>query len=374
MRLASRSQLDFPIGYHPSLDGLRGAMTVGVLVFHAFPGWLPGAEILMDIFFVMSGYLITALLMREIDRTGSFSIIHFYKRRAMRLLPALTLMLAAYLVAAALLLNDFRGHLRGAAIALVYYSNWYILSAGHMTKLRIFLGHTWSLSVEEQFYLTWPLLLGFLLYCCGLRRRLLIMTGALALSFYVWRIYLCTHSPSFWRLYLGTDMRAGSLLFGCCIGIGLALPRVGLRLLHNRLLLLSGVPVTIAAIFGLFKVHFFDLRELLYSSLITPPAAMVLILVLIAPRRTLIRAVFEHPIPVFLGRICYGLYLWHIPIFVIMRIRFHAPPGQILWLGSALTVATATLSYYCLELPVLRWRDRLSGGAVREGIGSPEVT
>ena len=149
------------VPYLPGLDGMRALAVMAVMVYHANPEWLPGGFLGVEVFFVISGYLITMLLIGEHERTGTVSLRHFYLRRARRLLPALFALLIGVTVYTALFRRDDLGQLRGDVLAaLGYVSNWYQIwvgqgytAAGEFAPLR----HLWSLAVEEQFYLLWPL-------------------------------------------------------------------------------------------------------------------------------------------------------------------------------------------------------------------------
>ena len=151
----------------PGLDGMRALAVMAVMVYHADNAWLPGGFIGVEVFFVISGYLITLLLIGEHERTGAISLRAFWARRARRLLPALYLLLSLLVIYTAIFRSDVLGQLRGDVIAaLTYVSNWYQIwvgqsytSSGDFAPLR----HVWSLAVEEQFYLVWPLIMGWLL-------------------------------------------------------------------------------------------------------------------------------------------------------------------------------------------------------------------
>ncbi len=162
----------FRLGYQPGLDGLRGLLVVMIMVFHSFVLWsplygraVPGAYITINMFFVLSGFLITSLLLTEHDRHGRVSFSSFYGRRALRLLPALVAMLLVFLLYVALKHRDVLGQSVAALGWIsIYASNW-AQRAGKMQDLynSLSLGHTWTLAVEEQFYVIWPLIIALLL-------------------------------------------------------------------------------------------------------------------------------------------------------------------------------------------------------------------
>src|SRR3954451_6722456 len=170
------------VPYLPGLDGMRALAVLAVMVYHANPSWLPGGFLGVEVFFVISGYLITLMLIGEHERSGTVSLRHFYMRRARRLLPALYVLLIGLTFYTALFRREALGQLRGDVLAaLTYTSNWYQIwvgqgytASGDFAPLR----HLWSLAVEEQFYLLWPLVMIGLIRLG--RRRLPQMAGYLA--------------------------------------------------------------------------------------------------------------------------------------------------------------------------------------------------
>ena len=201
------------LGYVPALDGLRAVAVVAVLLYHGDQGWLPGGFLGVDVFLVISGYLITCLLLSDFHNNGKVDLKRFWTRRARRLLPALFLMLATVSVYALLFLPREIDKLRGEVAAAVgYVENWYLVfrnvsyfeNAGRPSLLK----HVWSLAVEEQFYLLWPLLIAGGLAIWGYRRRLFfaILLGIIASTVLMAVLYTPYEDPS--RVYYGTDTRA----------------------------------------------------------------------------------------------------------------------------------------------------------------------
>src|ERR1700719_2540248 len=161
----STTEQAYPLGYLPALDGTRGLMTLGVLAAHTRYLLLPGAVLFMDIFFVMSGYLITSLLINDYRKRGAIDFKKFYTRRFLRLYPALDAMLTALLIVAALFSSEFKLRLIDAGVAFFYISNYWRAFDGIGLWYTT---HTWSLSIEEQFYVLWPLMFTLLLNRFGL--------------------------------------------------------------------------------------------------------------------------------------------------------------------------------------------------------------
>jgi peptidoglycan/LPS O-acetylase OafA/YrhL len=353
---------DFHLGYRRWLDGLRGLAILSVLSFHL--GLLPGGSLGVDIFFVLSGFLITVLLVEEWQQRGSISLKAFYLRRALRLLPAfLTLLLILGL--SSLLLEPAAATVRRREmiVAGCYVANWPTL---HRTEM-VTLGHTWSLSVEEQFYLLWPMLLYVLLRLQLRRRRILLLVcaGILASATLRLVLYRVNRIPgeenwtNILRLYMGLDTRADALLVGCLLGLLAAW-----RLLptSQRFIRWSGgaALVSLGALGYLAWVRCLDHSQY-YHGLFTVVALMVAVIIaplLSGPSRAG-RWILESAPLVGLGRISYGTYLYHIPIICWIR------SAQFEWgfvantlLAVTLTLAAALLSYYCVERPCLRLKDR----------------
>jgi peptidoglycan/LPS O-acetylase OafA/YrhL len=195
--------------YIPGFDGIRGVSILLVLFFHGQLAAFANGHIGVDIFFVLSGYLITSILLREYARNQSISLAAFYRRRSLRLFPALTLMSMLFLVTASLLLPDFRARLRETFEALFYVTNW---SRAFAFNHSIYLGHTWSLGNEELFYLFWPILIVTLLPLPHGSRIAFATALAMALTSALWRLLLAKHGASAIRLHDGFDVRCDSIL------------------------------------------------------------------------------------------------------------------------------------------------------------------
>jgi peptidoglycan/LPS O-acetylase OafA/YrhL len=359
------SPTDFRLGYRRWLDGLRGVAVLLVLAVHL--NLVRGGYLGVDVFFVLSGFLITALLIEEHQRTGAIRFRRFYFRRALRLLPAfvLTLLFASAIVRAFYPVQA-KAFVKELLVAACYVMNWQTL---HRVQ-SVWLQHTWSLAVEEQFYLIWPPLLWLMLRARMSKRAILtaVVLGILASAGA--RAWLALHAPpqgdprrvtAFWRLSTGLDTRADALLLGCLAGLlvgwGL-LPRAAWfpRLLRAAgLCALVGVGlcvclcpapwVCVAMPLGLFTAV--DLG-----------AAVFLLCVLRAPLPGVRRALEFGPL-VGVGRISYGLYLFHYPAFVFLLHRSQGKlTPRVLLLTVALSFAAALLSYFLVERPLLRLKRR----------------
>ena len=220
-----RGRRTLKVPYEPGIDGLRALAVTSVLLYHSDIAWVPGGFFGVEVFFVISGYLITALLLAEWRNTGGIRMGNFYLRRARRLLPALFLMLAVVGLYAVLFLPDDVHTLRGDTLAAVgYVQNWWQIFAGRsyfeQTGRPPLLQHLWSLAVEEQFYLLWPLMFWGLLKAFGKRpaRLICVIVGAALVStILMWVLFPGIDDPT--RVYYGTDTRAAGLLLGSALAI-----------------------------------------------------------------------------------------------------------------------------------------------------------
>jgi peptidoglycan/LPS O-acetylase OafA/YrhL len=205
----------------PGVDGLRAVAVLAVLLYHAELPWIQGGFLGVDVFFVISGYLITSLLLTEWLQRGRIDLPAFWLRRARRLLPALFLLMAVTLVFAVLFLSNEVAGLRGDAFAaLGYVTNWYLVFSDQsyfemMGRPSLF-RHLWSLAVEEQFYIVWPLLLTAMMWLLRPRQVLLVvLAGAVASTVLMALLYQPDVDPS--RVYYGTDTRGVGLLVGAAL-------------------------------------------------------------------------------------------------------------------------------------------------------------
>ena len=360
-------QPTFKLGHRPELDGIRGLSILLVFIHHVYSPLMPGGFLGVDVFFVLSGFLITSLLLTEWDRTGSISIKDFYIRRALRLLPAITV-LSIVLAAGALFLNerDAEKTYRGIWLALSYVSNW--LYAFKLYSAENPLGVTWSLAIEEQFYLFWPLVLRFLLQSKWLSRRgtVLLVIGLLFLII-GHRSWLHSLGVPVERLYYGSDTRADALLIGCLIGFMFCWNFVP-KTRAFKILVKAFTVVSVGFLAYMTLTATWEdllLYRSLILSMISVAAGMVLIGVLVLQSRP-IKMVLQFAPLVWFGRISYGLYLWHWPILWIIYQQKHLPPSNLqLFLVMVLSLVLPTLSYYFVEERFLRLKGRFNAAAVK---------
>ena len=317
--------------YVPALDGVRGVAILGVLLFHT--GHLPGGFLGVDLFFALSGYLITDLLLREIATTGTVSLIAFWGRRVRRLLPALATMLVAtttfvWVVSPPDLVRTTLADGPWVQANLV---NWHLLaeSASYWDRFgssRVF-EHLWSIAVEEQFYLVWPIIVVVVARRWGRRGVLAAAAVGSVVSLVLMVVLLDPADPT--RVYTGTDTRAFSLLAGAAVATG--------PVLAGRRRLAALAAAGIAVIW--FLADGVSSHWLFTGGLLAHSVAAAL-LIGTAPRTVLAWRPLR-----WLGLISYSLYLWHWPVIVVLP---HAG-----WLTvCAVSIALAALSKYLVEDPI----------------------
>jgi peptidoglycan/LPS O-acetylase OafA/YrhL len=379
---------------------LRAFAVIAVLLYHADLAWIPGGFLGVEVFFVISGYLITALLLAEWRQRGRIDLKTFWLRRARRLLPALYVLLVATLAFAVVFLPGEIAGLRGDVLAASgYVTNWYLIfgqesyfeAVGRPSLLQ----HLWSLAVEEQFYLIWPpiLALGLCIGATRLRRRRMltvVIFGAVASAMTMALLYVPGGDPS--RIYYGTDTRATGLLCGAALAF-LWSPGDKYRpseTRHHRL----GLPgrsrfrrrwgwtapllvdiVGFAALGALvwFCVNLGEFQPFLYSGgfALVGIATTATIMAVVHPH-SVIGSRFLGSAPLrWVGVRSYGIYLWHWPVFMVTRPDLDVPIDglPLLALRLTATVVLADLSYRFIETPIRRGALGRAWRTLREARG-----
>jgi peptidoglycan/LPS O-acetylase OafA/YrhL len=360
-----------PIGYLPALDGLRGLSVAAVLVFHA--GYYRGGFLGVDLFFVLSGFLITSLLIKEMSATSTVAVMRFWGRRFRRLLPAVLVSL----VGVTLLVFAFGSVAEQAAAlddgpwAQFYLANWHALSkpGGYWASFelpRVF-GHLWSLGIEQQFYVIWPVaVLGIARLGRHRERWLAVACAVLALASLVQSLRLFDPAnPT--RVYMGTDTRASSLLLGALCatsfvraGAGAVQRRLGRWVDVPLIALLVGFAVAWALIDGTSSPWLFQGGMFVHSMF-----AAVLVVLSAETTGTWTNRFLGHGTLRWLGTISYSLYLWHWPIFVLLSPeRTHLDGWPLVVLRITVSIAAAWLSKLLVEDPI-----RFRAGWMRGRVG-----
>ncbi len=386
MRDQSQPNSSKRLPYMPGLDGLRAIAVLAVFVyhFHNGGGWLPGGFLGVDVFFVISGYLITSLLLSEFRKEGRVDLIAFWLRRARRLLPAVGVLIAVVMVLGAFFDFGQISTLRGQALAsMAYVTNWDLIFS-HQSYFQEFarpslFRHLWSLAVEEQFYLLWPLVFAACMTRFGHRRLVVgVIAGAIASSLLM-AILFDPVNPN--RVFYGTDTRATPLLIG-----------VALAFFWNpeQLKAKTGTlaPAALDAIgaFGLamllitfLTVHDYE-KSLYHGGFLLLSVWTALLIAALAHPAADIGRIVGNPGMRWLGLRSYSFYLWHWPVLELTRpgidVPLHGPVLFALQLGA--TLALADLSYRYVEQPFRRstsWQrpDWLRIGRVGIAVGVTAV-
>ena len=349
--------------YIPAFDGLRAFAVSMVLLFHA--GWKidgirigQGGFIGVDVFFVLSGFLITRVLLRQVAQEGKIDFKKFYINRLLRLFPALLVVSTVFGFITLVFLSHpvFHSTLYEIFYSLTYTSNW--VKAYHL-HLMPFFGHTWSLSIEEQYYLIWPIIL----YCIQtkiptVRIQLLIVSICIVTIFmHKYTLYYSESTPA--RLYNGLDTRLDSLLFGSLLGMSYnKLIRIfeSVRNCYSNVFFtiqILCVAILFIACFA-FSQHDNYLLSITYHSVLI--SSGVLIISFCVKNGGIISRIMASQPLVQVGILSYGIYLWHLPIFRLMGHINIFNRFQILILGTSIAIISAGLSYYLVERYFLRFK------------------
>jgi peptidoglycan/LPS O-acetylase OafA/YrhL len=347
------------IRFVPGLDGLRGVAVLAVMLFHAGVQWFGGGLLGVDVFFVLSGFLVTSLLLSEHARTGTVKLRQFWARRARRLLPGLFVLLAGVCAYARWASTGTSpAQIRSDAFStLAYVANWHYITAGQNYFNRYAppspLLHTWSLAVEEQFYLIWPLVVLLVLKHFG--RRTLGWTAAfLAASSAAVCAALYLTGASVNRLYYGTDTRAQAIMIGAVLAVLIPMSKDrSLSGRSSRLVGVLGIAGAGAVVYSLHAVQ--GTGPFLYEGgflLVALSTAAVVAVTVDRPQDLLARVLSWSPLR-YTGRISYGLYLYHWPIFLVLTVpRTGLSPVPLLVVRFAVTFLAADLSYRLIEKPI----------------------
>lgn len=368
--------------YIPALDGLRALAVIAVVIYHMNATALQSGLLGVTIFFVLSGYLITGLLIREWSTTKKINLPQFWLRRVRRLFPAIVFVLLGTIVLTGVFAPDMLTKLRNDIVAaLLFFTNWwyifqdvsYFEAMGAPSPVT----HFWSLAIEEQFYLIWPPLL-LLLFSKRVKKRhiqLGLLVAAIASAAAMAILYSPQADPS--RVYYGTDTRAFSLLIGAFLAFEFPPARVnghgrqGFTARDRKIALgvgsaaLAGILVMMVAVNGYSPFLYYGGIALL--SLL----AGALIITLADGRSPLARFFALRPL-VWIGKLSYSIYLWHYPLLLLMNPRnFTGETPWFAYMGQALVIlAVSAISYYVVETPL---RKGAIGKAIK-GIREKQLT
>ena len=363
------------LGYLPALDGLRAVAVVAVLLYHSYDlRMFRGGFLGVDVFFVLSGYLITSVLVSGYRSAGRIDLRNFWLRRARRLLPALFLVLGVTCAYTALFLPHDAAGLRIDALAsLGYVTNWHLIFGSQSYFETIgrpsMVQHLWSLAVEEQFYLLWPLILGggFALFRRRRRRlALAVVAGAGASALLMGMLYDPSADPS--RVFYGTDTHASGLLLGAALAFVWPSWRLSAKTGKHAPLLLDIVGlVGLGTLLWCFQnVSEFDTGLYHGGYFAFGVVATVVVAVAVHPAARLTRVLLGNGPIRWIGIRSYGIYLWHWPVYQVTRpeLDVQVRGFPLLALRCVITVSLAALSYRFVEAPIRdgalgRWLESL---------------
>ena len=360
------------MGYEPSLDGIRAFSVIAVMLYHANVAWLPGGFLGVEVFFVVSGFLITSLLIEERESNHRINLKQFWIRRARRLLPAFFVMLCATAVCVAFYATDSAPDFRRDMLpSLGYFSNWWQIfavdtpyfAASSLPVLR----HLWSLAVEEQWYLIWPLLFTLVFGAKWMRPKIsgaLLITCSGAIMVTTALRFVEDNETRTNFLYLSTFTRSSGLLLGAAVAL-LWRPwrKISTRFVLARSLVADSLAIVSIAVIGylMATVHVADARLYQGGLAATTIASAVIVAVVMRPNGLLMKRFFSHNLFAEIGRRSYGLYLWHWPIFVVAHARDSIDR---LAIALAATIIINEFVYQYVEIPTRHgalgnwWRNR----------------
>ena len=352
--------------YLPSIDSLRALAVLAVIIYHIDVNYLPGGFLGVDLFFVLSGYLISSLIIKEYKKTGTLNLYNFYMRRARRLLPAVYFMITVCLVFMVLFNGVLlrKSHL-DAVFGYIYSSNWWYIfhklnyfdSFGAQSPFK----HLWSLAIEEQFYMFFPLI--FLIFNRRKKEEgkgpslnknfLYIVLGLILISLIIHILLFDINNIN--RIYFGTDTRAFSLLVGVVGALLYPIDKLSNPTNSKENLAYSVVSIISISILIIIMFCTTEYNTWLYRGGFLLVAVLGLIIIISSGKQhTFISKALSFKPIVFIGKISYSLYLWHFPIIVLTTpvSEIGNPNLFYVTLRIILTFIVATLSYLVVETPI----------------------
>jgi peptidoglycan/LPS O-acetylase OafA/YrhL len=359
-----------------ALDGIRGLAVIAVICSH-FPvllGYRPttpwarvnrllsGGFLGVDVFFVLSGFLITSLLLKEHANSDRIDLKHFFARRALRLLPALYVLLIVDFVIAVLYNTSLEGQWNITWATVLYLNNWYFAlpSLRHgPPDFQSNIGHLWSLSIEEQFYLVWPFVMLMFMRTRMLSKYLPAFLVAIITLVVLRRINLWNDGVPHLVVLIRTDARLDSLIIGALLALLFRYLKVDGRIL--RLAGYCAIPI-----FTFLAYQGADSAMIQTFGFTAVALAAMCMVYASAEKAWALNRLLEARWLTFTGRISYGLYLWHYVVFVVVNKSFAFESRLVmLTVGLLATWAVALLSWFFVERPFLRLKDRKYGHAAQ---------
>ncbi len=372
--LSRPTRTPFRLGHRPALDGLRGYALVIVVLFHAEMPWVRLGHAGLILFFVLSGFLITVLMLQEFEATGGVDMKEFYRRRALRIVPALVLfsLAAGLYVQVVASPSTARSQWLAVLATLGFVSNWVEVLTDIPTRL---VQHTWSVGVEVQFYLVFPVLFWVALRRGVSWRRIVGTTIAVIVAVVVvralwWHFRWGVDRRLYGRIHAGTDMRLDQLLIGCLLGMAAFHGKLEWFRRRPRLTgWLAVVGMGWITWFATLGVH----REVQFSgasTLVAVAGGLVIVAGIVAEDAVVTR-VLSHRLLVWFGTVSYAVYLWHVPIYRVLREK---APGlnlaETAVIGAVLAFAAGSVSYYGVERWFLKRKKPRAGVAAVRSTGA----
>lgn len=352
-------------GHFPALDGLRGVAVLIVMAYHleyllpGLSGIVKGGFLGVDVFFVLSGFLITSILLKEQSKAGQINLKNFYMRRVFRLIPAYwTFLIILYFFGNQLL--------QKVEASVIYSNNNFFFAFAYLQNWRSCSGiisgnlnHTWSLAIEEQFYILWSLILFFAFKQGLARKQITLITVGLVAVIVIQRAARIVAGTDAQVLYYSTDTRIDALLIGSVAAMIYTWKLIPLNNLLSRKFNIAAFSSLIVAITILMNFGHTDFDIYFGILSIFAISVAILILWLVTQEKNIVHKLFENRVLTWIGNVSYALYLWHYLSYQFAKKTFDSRPVQVI-AGIAFTFAAAALSYYLIEKPFLRLKSRYS--------------
>ncbi len=365
----AKGSVPWRLGNRPPLTGIRAPFMATVLIFHSNFQTLPGSWASLGVFFVLSGFLITAMLAGEHQRTGTVSLSNFYSRRAIRLLPPLFIAVALLAIYASVVrVFSAANDLWTDVAAAVFYFADYRSALGHSPAIS-YLSQCWSLAVEEQFYLIWAILFFVSLRYANRRTAYAIAVVGMLASLGD-RLFIVLSAPHWGplvaaRAYYAFDTRAEGLFLGCLLGLAATGGHLdGWRPAARRGVSVLALVAVGVMIWILFNVGLGDRSLPLWWLTVSELASLVIIVFFLIHPRSWSARLLGLPLLVLLGNMCYSVYIFHWPVYVALsQFTVKWPFWQLETVRLAIILSLAVASWFLVEQPLMRWRrKRLPGG------------
>lgn len=348
--------------YMPGLDGLRAIAVIAIIIYHLNKQWLTGGFLGVDTFFVISGYLITSLLLKEFEETGRIDLKQFWLRRLKRLVPAMLVLVGVVSMMTLILKPDQIVNIKHDAFAAIFYvSNWwYIITDVNYFEQFAFmpLKHLWSLAIEEQFYIVFPVILSILLFTVKKYRNVSLIFLVVSLISLLCMVLISQPHMEHSRVYFGTDTRLQTLLLGVLLAF--IWPPFKLKVNPPKPLKHTIDCVGIVASLGIIALFIFvdDTSDWIYNGGFYLISVLTLFVILSVVHPTAYFAkMVGNPVLVFIGKRSYSLYLWHFPVISFIHSYYVAGqiPAYVYLIDIVITCIFAELSYRYIETPFRKY-------------------